>query len=299
MEIWSEDRAYVLKMSSADAMHADVWDGVSNKHLFALRRNDYHSDRVVAVFRKVATQWRLVFQDGHEYLTVYTLPEGVKIFKHVRLRFEFLGTRGLFPIPVSDAVEASEPGSRGRFWWSWSWLWGPICGLHMLDMQVIAEHGLDFVHTWEMSKAHDRKLFALTDGDSTLANAWCPIRCIDGIEGSSGGAVQWPLTLHLDVDIEHPQWPEGGDDDDDDDGIHDGDEQASTHHDGALYRHADGSHDDALWFAIYSRNLLSQCTLAIYSRNTYALHRLQYILNTSTFWNTSTFQTLDNTVHTS
>jgi hypothetical protein len=261
MEIWTDDRAFVLKIpsadamhadsadamhaDSADAMHADVWDGVSNKHLFALRRNDYHSDRVVAVFRKVATQWRLVFQDGHGYLTVYALPEGVKIFKHVRLRFEFLGTYGLLPIPVSDEVEVAEPGSRGRFWWSWSWLWGPISTLHMLDMQVVAEHGLDFAHTWKMSKVHDRKLFALLYEDCPLlGNAWCPIRCIDGIEGSSGGAVQWPLTLHLDVDVEHAEWPNGKrcDEDDRDDEQDNSASDAIRPYCGRLYRHH-GRHD--------------------------------------------------------
>ena len=106
------------------------WKYDKVEHLFTLRRDTYNCDTFYPIFYKVEDQWRLVFNRRYEGMSVYELPSGKELFKHIKPS-EFLG----------NLVELDIPDYKGRFYFAFSWIWGRHETPCILDMEKIANEG--------------------------------------------------------------------------------------------------------------------------------------------------------------
>jgi len=106
------------------------WKYDTVTHLFTLRRDDYCNDKFYPVFYKVNDTWRLIFNRRNKGMSVYELPSGNELFKHINPS-EFLG----------HLVELEVPDYKGRFYFAFSWIWGRHETPCIIDMESVATEG--------------------------------------------------------------------------------------------------------------------------------------------------------------
>ena len=124
-------------------------------NLFTLRRDDYHNDNFYPIFYKVKDEWRLIFNRRFEGMSVYELPSGKELFKHIKPS-EFLG----------HLVELDIPDYKGRFYFAFSSIWGRHETPCIIDMESVATEddvGNVFVigkyHNYDFDKNKLKKFF--------------------------------------------------------------------------------------------------------------------------------------------
>ncbi len=195
----SADQAFHVVYDPRDT-HVAVFS--QDAFLFQLERDLYHTEVVVAVFWKVDDLWRLVFNRRHTGMSVYSLPQGVELFRDAA-RGEFLGS--ILPIAAVDAKVAAH---ASRFYWAWSWMWGPHSTPTVLDMKAIAEHGeadrkiRRVFWSEEEQVLMDDLLF--NDVCMECPREWCPIKELLDVVDHEDGSV----TLRVALTWPDPMWDE-------------------------------------------------------------------------------------------